>query len=168
MKPFLLLAAIALLAACAPAATPTAAAPSVQELAATIAASTIRAANVSSPTPTELPTLQPAPTAKPTLVIRSDNTACRSGPGADFQVVATFSAGASVNMLGKDSADAYWIILDPASQSPCWVQAQDGTPAGSFEALPEMTPQAESVTPPNKPGKGVWNFFCDNTTLTIA
>ncbi len=159
-----LLVAILLLTACAPAGSPTAAAPSVQELAATIAAATIQSAASAKPVASATPAT--TPTVKPTLVIRNDNAACRSGPGADFKVIATFPAGTTVDMLGKDTADSYWIVLDPGSHNSCWLQAQDGTPTGSFTDLPEMTPQAVSVAVPNKPNKGAWNFFCDNTTLT--
>ncbi len=159
-----------LLAACAPAGAPTAPSLSVQELAATIAAATIQAG----PTATTI-ALTPftssavpgtGPAVKPTLVIHNDNSACRSGPGADFKVIATFTAGTSVDMAGKDSADSYWIVVDPTSHNLCWVPMQDATPSGSYTSLPEMTPQAVSVPVPNKPGKGVWNFACDNSSLT--
>jgi hypothetical protein len=159
--------------ACAPATPPTATGPSVQELAATIAAGTIQAAQAATSTPTALPTLPPiAPTAEPTLFIHTDNSACRGGPGADFKVIATFPAGTTVDMVGKDTADGYWIVLDPTSGSSCWVQAQDGTPAGSFDAVPEMTPQVATGNVPAKPTFLRWPFYCTynsdgSYTLTV-
>ncbi len=106
------------------------------------------------------------PTTRPMLFINTDQAKCRSGPGNDFNVVATFPAGASVLMIARDNSDAYWIVQDPATDAQCWVRAQDSTPSGSFEILPEMTPHAVTVTVPNKPNRGAWNFNCDNTTLT--
>jgi hypothetical protein len=168
-----LLAAILLLAACAPAGRPTDAGPSVQELAATIAAATIQAGLAPTSTPTALPTIPPiAPTAEPTLSIHADNSACRSGPGADFKVIAMFPAGTTVKIVGKATAQGYWIVLDPASQASCWVQAQDGTPAGSFDAVPEMTPQVTAGNVPAKPAFLRWPFYCSynadgSYTLTV-
>ncbi len=142
----------------------------VNEQAGTIVAATMRAA-ASSTSPAITPFASPVapsvtPTVKPKLSIHTDNSACRSGPGTDFKVIATFPAGTTVDMAGKDTADSYWIVVDPTSHNLCWVQAQDATPSGSFDALPEMTPQPVKVSVPNKPGKGSWNFFCDDTTLT--
>ncbi len=159
-----------LLAACnAPLAQPTPGL-TVNEQAGTIVAATLRAA-ASSTSPAVTPFASPAvpsvtPTVKPTLSIHADNSACRSGPGTDFKVIATFPAGTTLDLYGKDTADSYWIVVDPTSHDLCWVQTQDATPSGSFAALPELTAQPVSVSAPNKPGKANWNFFCDNTTLT--
>ncbi len=164
--------AILFLAACnMPTAQPTPGL-TVNEQAATIVAGTMNAI----PTATTIaltPFASPAgpgttPTVKPTVLIHSDSSACRSGPGADFKVIATFPAGTSVDMVGKDSADSYWIVVDPSSHNLCWVQMQDATPSGSYTSVPEMTPQAVSVSVPNKPGKGTWNFSCDNSSFTIS
>ena len=81
-------------------------------------------------------------------------------------MIATYNAGTTVNLVGKDSADSYWVVLDPTSHSQCWISVQDATPGGSFDTIPEMTPQPISEKVPGKPSKGVWNFACDNTTLT--
>jgi hypothetical protein len=161
------LTAILLLAACNPARGQTSTGPSVQDLAATIAAATINAGGTATATAgVASATAVVTPTTQPVLFISVDHASCRSGPGPDFEVIASYPAGASVDMLGKDSADSYWIVLDPASNKLCWIQAQDATPSGSFDTLPEMTPQPVRVTVPNKPSRGAWNFYCDNTTLT--
>ncbi len=163
-----LLVATLLLAACGPQSSQATPGPSVDELAATIAAATIQAARAGTATAAAASPTAPAatPTVKPTLFVHADNAACRSGPGTDFKVIATFPAGTTVDMTGKDTTDGYWIVQDPTSRDLCWIQAQDATPSGSFDLLPEMTPQPVSVSVPNKPSKGVWNFACDNTTLT--
>jgi hypothetical protein len=160
-----LLVGVWLLAACNLRAVQTDAGPSVQELAATMVAGTMNA-QASGGAATPLASPAATATIQPMLFINTNSAKCRSGPGIDFKVIATFPAGANVMMLARDSADGYWIVQDPATDAQCWVQAQDSTPSGSFEALPEMTPQAVSITVPNKPSRGAWNFSCDNTTLT--
>ena len=144
--------------------------PSVAQQAATIVAATMSAFATSIP-----PTLAPlssavpptgAPTAQAQLVINTDNAACRSGPGTDFKVIANFPAGTSVDLSAQDTADNYWIVVDPTSHDLCWVSVQDATPTGNYQSLPQVTPQAVTITVPGKPSRGAWNFSCDNTTLT--
>jgi uncharacterized protein YgiM (DUF1202 family) len=105
-------------------------------------------------------------TTKPTLFINKDNSKCRSGPGPDFKVIASFNSGTTVVLVAKDTADSYWLVKDPTSADICWVQAQDATPAGSFDSLPEVTPQASSNKVPARPGSIIYTFSCDNTSVT--
>jgi uncharacterized protein YgiM (DUF1202 family) len=106
------------------------------------------------------------PTTKPTLVINKDNSKCRSGPGTNFKVIASYNTGTHVDLVGKDTADSYWQVKDPASLNTCWVQAQDATPGGSFDSLPEVTPQVTTTKAPAQPGSIVYTFTCDNTSVT--
>ncbi len=139
---------------------------SVEHAAATIVALTMQAHAGGQPiTPFASPVLT-TPTTKPTVTIHTDGAKCKSGPGPDFQVLATFNLGATADLLGKDTADGYWVVKDPGSGSSCWLQIQDATPAGSFESLPEMTPQPVSQSAPNPPTRANWNYSCDSTSLT--
>ncbi len=106
------------------------------------------------------------PTTKPTVTIHTDGAKCKSGPGPDFKVLATYSTGTTADLIAKDTADGYWVITDPGSGSTCWLQIQDATPAGSFDLLPEVTPQAVAQSAPNRPSKANWNYSCDSTSLT--
>ncbi len=144
----------------------------VNQQAGTLVASTLQAV----PSATELavtPFASPAlpsttPATKLTVLIHSDNSACRSGPGADFQVIATLAAGTNADMVGKDSADSYWIVVDPTSHNLCWIQMQDATPSGDTTSLPEMTPQAVSnPKAPAGPGYVVWSFECSGSQVTV-
>lgn len=141
---------------------------SVQHAAATIVAMTMQARGGTSGSPVT-PFASPAiatPTTKPTVSVHTDGAKCKSGPGANFEVIASFSVGATADLIGKDTADGYWVVKDPASGSSCWLQVQDATPAGSYLALPELTPQAVSQSAPNRPSRGNWNYSCDSTSLT--
>lgn len=144
--------------------------PTVNEQAATAAAAvaaTVNAGSTSAPpvvTPFASPEAPAAtPTVKPTLVINTDNANCRSAPADDARLVATFPAGKTVDLAGKDTADSYWIVVDPSSHNLCWVQGQDGTPSGSFSLLPEITPAAstqQSAKVPARPTALFYNFTC--------
>lgn len=141
----------------------------VEHAAATIVAMTLEAHGKTPGGKAVTPFVSPiaaTPTTKPTVTIHTDGAKCKSGPGPDFKVLATYSTGTTVDLLAKDTADGYWFVADPASGSSCWLQVQDATPAGSFDRLPEVTPQAVAQTAPNHPSKGNWNYSCDNTSLT--
>lgn len=164
--------AIAALAACnmpGTQATPTL---SVLDQAGTIVAGTLRAGGISTAVAVAV-TASPAsalatPTTKPSLFINTDGAKCRSGPGPDFKEIASLKTGTSVDMIAKDTADGYWLVKDPTSGDSCWVQVQDATPSGSFELLPEVTPQASTQNAPASPTIFYPNFFCDATTLTTS
>jgi hypothetical protein len=142
--------------------------PAVEHAAATIVAMTMRAGGGASGKPVT-PFASPvvaSPTTKPTVSVHTDGAKCKSGPGANFGVIASFSVGTTADLLGKDTADGYWIVKDPTSGSSCWLQVQDATPAGSYESLPELTPQPVAQSAPNRPTRGNWNYSCDASSLT--
>lgn len=140
--------------------------------ASTIVAGTLQAAGISTSSastvapPSETPP-PPTPTTKPSLYINTNGAKCRGGPGPNFQEIASYNTGTTVDLIAKDTADGYWLVKDPSSGNSCWVQVQDASPGGSFELLPEVTPQAVAQTAPGRPSRGNWNYSCDNTTLTM-
>jgi hypothetical protein len=143
------------LAACnMPGAQPTSS-PALQEQAATIVAATMNAQPTAKPTTVVTPFNSPAaptvtPTAKPTLKIKAAGTECRQGPGGDATVIATFEAGKTLDLVGKDNVNSFWVVVDPTSHNLCWVQGADGTPGGSYQTVAEVTPPASSTGSPSK------------------
>lgn len=142
------------------------------DAAATIVAMTLQAQGLAtSPASTATITASPVPataTTKPTLRINTNNATCRSGPSPDSKEIASFASGTTVDMIAKDTADGYWLVKDPASGSSCWVQVQDATPSGSFDLLPEVTPQVSVQKPPGAPGRVNYSFTCYDTSLTTT
>lgn len=141
----------------------------VEHAAATIVALTMQAHGQTPGGQPVTPFVSPVPataTTKPTVSIHTDGAKCKSGPGEDFKVIATFGVGTSADLIAKDTADGYWLVKDPTSGSSCWVLVQDATPAGSFEDLPEVTPQPVAQNVPNAPTRGNWNYSCDNSSLS--
>lgn len=141
---------------------------SAKDKAATIVAATLQAV-VSTQAPQMTPFASPAatevsPTAKPTVLVSTNNSNCRSGPGANDKVLAKFAAGTVVALVGKDSTDNFWIVVDPASHNLCWMAGQDGTPSVDVALVPEVTPSA-STTPaagvPAGPTSLFYTFTCE-------
>jgi hypothetical protein len=138
----------------------------------TIVAMTMQAhGSATAPAFTATTQASPAPvtaTTKPTVAIKTNNAQCRAGPAPKFDVIATYSAGTTVDMVAKDTADGYWLVKDPSSGTSCWVQTQDATAAGSFDLLPEVTPQAGTQGAPAQPTVFYPNYSCDPTGLTTT
>jgi len=111
-----------------------------------------------------LATMRALPAATPTLdkpqLYVNSNIQCRTGTRANYKVVATFSVGTIVDMVGKDTAEGAWLVVIPNSKSTCWVQAQDSTPSGDFQALPEVHPKLTTQQLPPAPTDFTWPFFC--------
>jgi hypothetical protein len=99
------------------------------------------------------------PTSKPVLYI-NNNVQCRTGTKTNFRVVATFMPGAIVDIVGKRTVDSAWLVTVPNSPETCWVLAQDASPSGSYETLPEVTPQPSTQKAPAMPGSISWPFIC--------
>ena len=137
-------------------------------VAATLGAATSRAATEKAPGTTPFASPMPAATSgvAPTLLINVQKAFCRGGPGPDFKVIATFSAGMSLPLVGQDTPDSFWIVTDPTTGQQCWVSVQDATPTGNYQSLPQVTPQPVTIAVPGKPSRATWNFSCDNTSLT--
>ncbi len=118
------------------------------------------------------PTVAPSATPtfeKPRLYVNS-NVQCRSSTSANSKVIAALTAGMTLDMIGKDSADSAWLVQVPGGAAPCWVRAADSSPGGSFQSLPEVTPQPPSGHVPAAPTDLSWPFLCtykDGVLYTI-
>ncbi len=165
-----LLAAVLLILAALACNFPAPATPNPLEAAATIVALTLQAQGLptSAGGPAATATPSPSATPAPPILYIREEARCRSGPGPNFKVVATFAPGLALEMVGQDIPDGYWVVRVPNSAETCWVQAQDGSPGGDFEHLPQVTPPASTQRVPSRPGALFYNFFCDTNSLTTA
>jgi hypothetical protein len=142
----------------------------VNEAVATIVAQTLQAATelavkgstAEPPTPVASPL--PPTTSAPVLTI-NDPTNCRSGPGTNFQLIMAFTPGTKLLLLGKDTADNYWLVQIPQTQNTCWVPGEYATAGGNFAGLPEVTPTAGTVSnAPARPSSLFYNYACASLT----
>jgi len=68
---------------------------------------------------TETATLAPVATPQNPLVVK--DSLCWLGPGAQYEVVSAVKNGQRVELLGRGSIGAWWIIDNPIYHDPCWV-----------------------------------------------
>lgn len=148
---------------------------SPRDAAATIVAQTLQAQGL--PTSSGLITNTPAAFASPGTVTPTSATAmltineatnCRSGPSANFEIITSAPAGTQAEIVGKDTADNYWLIKTPNGTGTCWMSGQYATPSGSYAALPEVTPDAPTPGVPSRPGSLFYNFTCTNSATVVT
>ena len=150
----LALALLLMLAACAP----RPAAPSADDIAATVGAAAFsimtQTAAAASPTPppTETATSLPPDTPTPNVTVTPEHSmpmvnkfaGCFFGPGPTYTLESNISKGRRVELMGNGSEAGWYIIRNPYFHRPCWIAAADLTidPGINLGALPVMTPGA--------------------------
>jgi uncharacterized protein YgiM (DUF1202 family) len=150
----------------------------VNDVAATIVAQTLQAVTESAVkgqtenTPTSaVPRATQATATSTTPILTINNpTNCRSGPGTNFQLITAFNPGTRLTILGKDTADNYWLVQLPQSQDTCWASGEYATASGSFASLPDVTPTAGAASGvPARPGSLFyqWQGPCSSLTTTL-
>ena len=100
------------------------------------------------PTETATSTITPTPTITPTATssgpvatfIKDAN--CRQGPGTAYEVVTSFFAGETVQIVGRnpDFNNTWWYVVIPATGGKCWVSLTTAQAYGDFDAIPTVVP----------------------------
>lgn len=109
------------------------------------------------------------PTASKAILTINQNTNCREGPSQNLKVVTAFTPGTVLDILGKDSANNFWLVKIPNSEETCWAWGQYATPSGDYEAVAEVTPEAAGQNQvPARPGSLFYNYTCSPGTLNTA
>jgi uncharacterized protein YraI len=87
-------------------------------------------------------------TALPASLSVSLATNCYAGPSTHYGMVYTIRPGTTVTVVGKDTADNYWIIDVPGYPGTvCWLSGQYASLSGGFSNLPApATPVAPSYS----------------------
>lgn len=91
------------------------------------------------PTMTPFPTFAVPATTVPVTLTVSVATKCFAGPSSNYGLVATLDPGTMASVIGKDTADNFWIIVVPDHpDSDCWLSGQGAQLTGDTAALPEV------------------------------
>jgi hypothetical protein len=105
------------------------------------------------PTVTATETPIPEPSATVTLeapkaeVVRETN--CRVGPAGNYDLVATYQVGQSLEVVAKDLGAGYWFVRNPEKpEEQCYLLAQNIKISGDTAALPKFTPQPSPTAAP--------------------
>ena len=92
--------------------------------------------------PTGVPSATPelAPTSGSITVSVSQDSNCRAGPGTQYQILGVLHVGQTALVVGKNTANGYWIIQNPDAPGQCWLWGKFATTQGDPSTLSEMTP----------------------------
>jgi len=103
-------------------------------------------------TATITPTVGPSESATPDVVLGQVNkqTNCRTGPGAIYDLVATYSAKTNLQIVAQDLGGGYIFVQNPANPTEaCWIPAGNITTTADLSALPAYTPLPSPTASPS-------------------
>jgi hypothetical protein len=118
------------------------------------------------PTETMVPTdtLTPTPSA-PTAYL-TENTNCRKGPLAVYDLVATYLTGKVLNIIGQNAAGDYVYVVDPEPPGKqCWLWMRYVQVTGSVAQVPVFTPPPTPT--PSYDWTANWNVWVNGTAGTM-
>lgn len=102
-------------------------------------------------TATETPLPEPSATATmeiPMAEVRRESN-CRVGPAGNYDLVATYQVGQTLQVIAKDLGSAYWFVRNPETpDEQCYLLAQNVAITGDTTALPQYTPLASPTAAP--------------------
>lgn len=117
---------------------------------------------------TAMPELTVTPSV-PTVSV-SVNTNCRTGPGAQYDLIGSLTVGQTAEVVGKNTSTNYWIIKNPNSSGTCWLWGQYASVVGNTAGLqeyaipPTPTPKATNTpTATDPPPFAVTNVSFTNS-----
>ena len=124
--------------------------------------------NTPLPTPTRTATKEtgtPTPTITPTYSVPmlriNEATNCRNGPGQAYDILFTFNAGATVEIVGSYPTNNYWTVKWQGGDGFCWVWGEYATASGSYWTVPTVNPPPTlTASPPTVPSISNWEYIC--------
>lgn len=133
--------------------------------------------------PTLEPTMAPTQPIVPqtggggALLVVSQDTNCRSGPGTRYTWRGTVTAGSQVEVLKTFSGGDYVVIANPSGEGECWLWlayanprsfADQGLPAATQPPTPTIVPSPTATALPPFDWSGDWRVkIVDNTNTEI-
>ena len=90
---------------------------------------------------TQIPTLAPTATSSLPMIVVSEATNCRSGPGIVYDRLGQLQPGVMTEVFGLDPSKSYYYIENPNKPGTyCWVWGYYATTSSDFSGLPVYTP----------------------------
>jgi hypothetical protein len=110
--------------------------------------------DTATPAVTATKSLTPEPSSTPTTeapvaeVVKESN--CRIGPGGMYELVLTFKAGDSVEIVARDLGGGFVFVKNPKDpEQGCWMLQNNLTISGNITPLPAYTPPPSPTLAPN-------------------
>src|SRR5512139_960497 len=101
----------------------------------TVTAST----NTSAPPPA-----QTSATPSGTVFVTDVGANCRSGPGTNYDKIASFAQGTYIPIVGRKSDSTWWVVRTGATN--CWISGTTGHTSGPLDNIP-VVPAPPTPTP---------------------
>ncbi len=95
------------------------------------------------------PAPSPTSTSLPPAILIHEDLRCLTTPQEGGELVATFHSGDTVPVVGKDDYGEYWVVIDPASGTGCWISRAGTSSQGIVDYLPNLLPPPTPM--PRKP-----------------
>ncbi len=89
-------------------------------------------ANTNTSAPPPLP--QSSATPSGTLFVTDVGANCRTGPGTNFDKIASFAQGAYLPLAGRNSDSTWWVVRTGATN--CWISGTTGHTSGPLDNIP--------------------------------
>lgn len=117
-------------------------------------------------TPTLAATGASTPTITPTYSVpmlnANETTNCRTGPGTEYEKIASLKEGASAEITGRHPTGNYWVVK--IGGETCWISGDYSTATGSYwvvqSVAPPPVPTAATARPAGKPGSLSFTYNC--------
>jgi hypothetical protein len=107
---------------------------STATLFATFPPPTIANTNTSGPPPA--PPAQASATPGGTFFVTDVGANCRTGPGTNYDKIASFAQGAFIQLVGRNTDSSWWVVL--SGNRNCWISATTGHTTGSVANIPQV------------------------------
>ncbi len=96
------------------------------------------------------PTETPTPTLVPIIAEVMKESNCRSGPGNQYELLATFQAGVKLEVEAQDLGGGFIFVKNPDKpEAPCYILANNVKISGDVSVLPQYTPLPSPTAAPN-------------------
>jgi hypothetical protein len=111
-------------------------------------------------------TLTPSATLPP-IASLTQNTNCRGGPLAVYDLIRTFLIGESARITGKNAGGDYWYVTDPNQPGKdCWLWGRYAQVSGDTASLPVFTPPPTPT--PAYDWSGDWSVLVDGDPASMS
>ena len=95
---------------------------------------TIANTNTSGPPPA--PPAQASATPGGTFFVTDVGANCRTGPGTNYDKIASFAQGAFIQLVGRNTDSTWWVVL--SGNKNCWISGTTGHTTGSLANIPQV------------------------------
>ena len=82
------------------------------------------------------PPAQASATPSGTLFVTDVGANCRTGPGTNYDKIASFAQGAYIALVGRNADKTWWLLK--TGNINCWISATTGHTTGPLDNIPEV------------------------------